>query len=110
MIQPPNAKIVSLVNTRKRRNMPPQDTHSPMDVDAMTAFSLAGLSLCASCPRTAAAVPLGLAVLVIAVICAPVFVLALWSGAMTDVVKELGASLVRLMVDLSPELPVVCVS
>jgi hypothetical protein len=76
MMHPPNAKIVSFMKTRKRKNMPPQDTHSPMDVDAMTAFSLVGFSLCASCPRTAAAVPLGLAVLVAEVICAPVFVLA----------------------------------
>lgn len=84
--------------------------HPPMDVDAMTAFSPVGLSLRASCPRTAAAVPPGLAVLVTVVICAPVFVLAVWSGIMTDVVKELGTSFVRLIVDLSPELAVVCVS
>lgn len=80
MINPPNAKMMSSTYSKKGKkkpNMQLKDMHSPMDVDAMMAFSPAGLSLCpASCPRTAAAVPLGLAVLVIDIIRAPVFVLA----------------------------------
>lgn len=102
-----NSKFYAL----SRNDLGPKRMYSPMVADAMTAFSPPALSLEVRAVWPAAAVPLGLGMLVIVVISILVLVPALWSDKIVDVVTERVVVLsVRLMLDLCPALPVDCVS